>query len=320
MMKKQLALLPFLLMISVQFLFGQSDISMTTQWNNRANFNPASISRTEYMYLFTNARRQWVGINGSPTVLNIQASEYIHSMKSAFGLSLVSDNVGLTSVINPMATFAYRISPDLDEKSWALSFGLAAGMFMRSIDGSQYDAQTTVDPAINYQDVTSYKPDANLGIELQLKYFTFGLSTTHLFAINKADNTFLNTNHRYLYGIYKNTNSEYMNFSLGLQCTNRNNLTFYDVNTMVRFKHPTGLYDGPKELFEVGMSYRTTKQFSLLAGIFLARDLRVGYAYTMDFQLKGNQQGTHEIMLEWRIPTKASTTCETCKGDGDWYF
>ena len=33
--------------------FAQADISMATHWYNRANYNPASIARTEYIYLFS---------------------------------------------------------------------------------------------------------------------------------------------------------------------------------------------------------------------------------------------------------------------------
>ena len=50
----------------------QSDISMATHWYNRANYNPASIARTDYIYLFTNVRQQWFGVEGAPQVFNIQ--------------------------------------------------------------------------------------------------------------------------------------------------------------------------------------------------------------------------------------------------------
>ena len=42
----------------------QADISMATHWYNRANYNPASIARTEYIYIFSDIQEQWVGIDG----------------------------------------------------------------------------------------------------------------------------------------------------------------------------------------------------------------------------------------------------------------
>ena len=321
-MKKFLLITSSLLSTMLPFSssFAQSDISMTTHWNNRASYNPASIARTEYMYLFGNVRHQWTGISGAPTVLNLQASEYIHDLNSAFGISIINDNIGLTSVLNPTITYAYRMSPNEDLDSWSIAMGLSAGLFARTINGSEYDPTDTTDPTLIYYNLTTYKPDANFGIELQTKYLVFGLSTTHLFAINKSSDLYQNTNHRYLYAIYKNTDSEYFNFSFGSEVVNRNNLTVVEANSMIRFKRPTGLYEGPRELFDIGLSYRTTSQLSLLLGINITSNFRVGYSYDYDFKLNTNQSGTHEIMLEYRIPTKASSICESCQGQHAWYF
>lgn len=67
-----------------QEIFSQADISMATHWYNRANYNPASIARTNYLYLFTNVRQQWVNVAGAPQVLNLQTSFYNENLKSAF--------------------------------------------------------------------------------------------------------------------------------------------------------------------------------------------------------------------------------------------
>ena len=318
----------FLLVTSISLMavfysssaLAQADISMTTHWNNRANYNPASIAKTEYIYLFSNVRHQWTGISGSPTVINVQASEYIHDLRSAFGISIINDNIGLTNVLNPTITYAYRMSPNEDLDSWSISLGLSAGLFARTINGSKYDPTDTTDPTLVYSDLTTYKPDANFGIEVQTKNFIVGLSTTHLFAISKNSDLFQNTNHRYLYAIYKNTSSDYFNFSLGSEIVNRNNLTVVEANSMIRFKHPTGLSDGPRELFDFGLSYRTTKQLSLLLGVNITSNFRVGYSYDYDFKLNTNQSGTHEFMLEYRIPNKASSICGSCDYQRDWYF
>lgn len=123
--------------------FAQADISMATHWYNRANYNPASIARPEYLYFFSNVRQQWLGINGSPAVFNIQLSQYIHPMRSAFGISLVGDKIGVTRAYNPMLTYAYRIANDPE---WSFSMGLAAGVFTRFIDGSLYEPVIVTDP------------------------------------------------------------------------------------------------------------------------------------------------------------------------------
>ena len=297
--------------------FAQADISMATHWYNRANYNPASISKTEYIYLFSNARSQWNGVAGAPTVFNVQASEYIHSLRSAFGISLVSDQTGVTQAINPMLTYAYRIANDPD---WSLSMGLSAGVFSRFIDGSLFEAENVNDLSLYSEMEKVIRPDANVGVEFQNSHFIFGLSSTHLFSIAKPDKLFLNSNHRYGYASYKNTDSETINYNMGLQVVNRYNLTVLEGNASLRFKHATGLSSGPREIFDIGLTYRSSSQLTLLFGLNISPNLRVGYAYDQSFTTGYTQNASHEIMLEYRIPSKSSSTCIQCRNQDYWYY
>ena len=171
-MKNKIILYLFINVCTVPAMkvMAQADISMATQWYNRANYNPASITRPDYIYLFSNVRKQWLGVNGSPSVFNVQASEYIHSLRSAFGISLVSDQIGATQSINPMLTYAYNIESD---KDWSLSMGLSAGVFSRVIDGSLFELVNVSDPTIDYNYSQVLKPDANVGAEIRFKHFIF---------------------------------------------------------------------------------------------------------------------------------------------------
>lgn len=314
-MKKQL----FLILIALATFsecIAQTDISMTTHWYNRASYNPASIARTDYVYLFANVQKQWLGVSGSPTVYNVQASGFNYNLHSAFGISLINDNVGLTSFINPMLSYAYRISNNPD---WGFSMGLSAGVFSRTTDGALFEPGDLNDPALlnNRENVIS--PDANLGMELQTPHLVLGLSTTHLFSIGKPDNLFLNSSHLYSYAIYKNTNSEILNYSLGMQVINNENLTVLEGNASLRFKHATGLTQGPREIFDLGLSYRSSKQLILLLGVNITSDLRLGYAFDQSFATGYSANSTHEVMIEYRIPRKSASYCK-CLNQAAWYY
>ena len=298
-------------------VMAQTDISMATHWYNRANYNPASIARTDYIYLFTDVRRQWIGVSGAPTVINVQASEYIHDLRSAFGISLVSDQIGATRAINPMLTYAYRIS---NERDWSLSMGLSAGVFARYIDGSLFEAENVSDPSV-YSDMERIvRPDANVGIELQTTHFVLGLSSTHLFSVSKDSTLFLNSNHRYGYVIYKNTDLDLFNYNIGLQVVNRSSVTVLEGNVSVCFKHETGLNTGPREIFDLGLTYRTSNQMTFLFGVNISSNLRVGYAYDQSFLTGYGKNTSHEVMLEYRIPSKAASTCVQCRNTDYWYY
>lgn len=311
---RELAVFFFLAFVANIQLKAQSDISMATHWFNRANYNPAFIARTDYMYIFGNVRKQWVGVDGAPTVFNLQASNYYHSMRSAFGISLVSDKVGVTQVLNPMLTYAYRIQGS-HEHSYA--FGISGGAFYRSIDGTQFESATDNDASINYALESSIKPDVNVGFEMQTKHFIIGLSTTHLLSLNRTDTTFLNSNHRYGYFIYKNNSNEYFNYSIGTQVVNRENMSVFELNGDIRFKESNRQYSDPQESYELGLTLRSTKQITLLLGINITPNLKVGYAYDQSLFTGYYQNSTHEITLEYRIPNDAAETYQ-CKYNG-WY-
>ena len=72
-------------LISCLKMTGQADINMSTRWNNRATYNPAFIARPDYLYLYANTRKQWVGGDGAPVVFNITAEEYFDKSGSDFG-------------------------------------------------------------------------------------------------------------------------------------------------------------------------------------------------------------------------------------------
>ncbi|MBN2274291.1 MAG: PorP/SprF family type IX secretion system membrane protein [Bacteroidales bacterium] len=299
----------FILLVSVKGVMAQSDISMATHWYNRANYNPAFIARTEYLYAFVNARQQWSGVEGAPKVLNVQLSGYVHDLHSAFGLSFVADRIGLTQATNPILTYAYRMG---HKKKWSLSMGLSAGMFTHSIDGSRFDADIINDPSLLYNQERVISPDASAGIEFLSEHFVFGFSSTHLFSIGKPDNLFLNTNHRYGYCIYKNNKLKLLFYKVGLQVVNRKNFIVAEGNVFIRFKHPTGLMKGPREIFDLGLTYRSSRQMACMVGIMLTPDLRIGYAYDQSFITGYNRNGTHEIMIEYRIFSPAASTRIRC--------
>ncbi len=298
-MRKILFLFIVLLFVACTKAHGQADIGTATHWYNRANYNPASISRPGFIYLFSNARQQWSGIEGAPTVYNIQVSGYSEKYNSAFGLSFLKDDIGLTTALNPTLLYAYRVA--LKENMF-LSLGLSAGYYSRTLKGTNFQAEIIDDPALVYSNQKFSSPDANVGVELQSTHFLFGLSVDHLFSIWKPDDEFLISNNQYAYAIYRNSESELFNFTGGIQVARRNNLTITEGTAIVRLKRPTGLHKGPTELFDLGITLRTVKQITLLTGINITRNLRVGYTYDFNFGTFGNKYGTHEIILEYRIP------------------
>ncbi|MCX6300605.1 MAG: PorP/SprF family type IX secretion system membrane protein [Bacteroidia bacterium] len=302
-------------------LMAQSDFSMATHWNNRAYYNPAFITRTDYLFLYTNVRRQWMGIKGAPEVLNIQASQYFQSMRSALGLSLVIDKIGITRTYNPMVTYAFRLAK---KDAWTLSMGLSAGIFSRSVNGSLFEAEDAQDPSLFYYNMKTVHPDVNAGIEFQNIHFIYGISSTHLFSMGRSDSLIMNTNHRYAYAIYKNDNPQLFTYTLGAQIINNNKHTILEGNLSVRIKHKPRLMEGtllrgPQEILDFGLTCRSSRQMTFNFGMMFTSYIRIGYSYDQSLFSAYSLNQTHEIMLEYRIPARSSSPTVKCGDKEYWY-
>jgi type IX secretion system PorP/SprF family membrane protein len=308
-------------LVSAIETMAQADISMATHWNNRANFNPAFIGRPDYLYFFLNTRKQWIGVKGSPVVFNFQTSEYFNSIRTAFGLSVVNDQVGATQALNPMLTYAFRMAK---KDRWSMAMGLSGGVFVRTINGSLFEADNINDPSVFYNYEKKTKPDLNVGFEFQNNHFIYGVSSTHLFSIRKSDSLFLNTNHRYGYAIYKNEDPSMFSYSLGLQVVNRYNFTDLECSFSFRLKRQPRiiigpLLKGPQEILDVGLTCRTSRQLTFLCGVMISPYLRIGYAFDQSLLTRLRRNQTHEIMIEYRIPARSASTTERCGSKEFWY-
>jgi type IX secretion system PorP/SprF family membrane protein len=283
--------------------FPQADISNSSNWYNRAGFNPASITRDDYLYIFSNIRQQWIGIEGAPTTLTLQGSQYIRDLKSAFGFSLIGDKIGVHQTLNPMFSYAYRII--YDRHKW-ISMGLSAGIYLRSYNGAKYEAEMLNDPSIIYDFNTIIWPDIHLGFEHQTKHFIYSISSTHLPSIWKNDSLFLFASHRYGSIIYKSTDFKRYNYSIGVQAINKHNQFLVEGNACLRIKHQTGLISGPREILELGLTCRSSGILTFLFGTYVTPDCKIGYSFSQSFIPGYYANGTHEILFEYRIPKKAA--------------
>jgi hypothetical protein len=81
----------------------------------------------------------------------------------------------------------------------------------------------------------------------------------------------------------------------------------------------TGLQSGPGEIFDLGLTYSSSSQITLLFGLNISSNLKVGYAYNQSFITGLYPNGTHELMLEYRIPSRAAAAHFEGEDIDNWY-
>jgi type IX secretion system PorP/SprF family membrane protein len=286
---------------------------------NRQMINPAYVGSRDAISITGLFRRQWTGIEGSPTSYNIGVHSPIGLQKDfprvGLGLLVSSDKIGIERVISVMSQYAYRIP--VGEKS-VLQLGLQLGFFNYKADFSKLDPRDPIgnDPLINMDVRNLYLPAMGAGAYLYGERYYVGFSTSRA-TQNAADDLGSNADpnekptvyrHYWLMGgmVFPITDV----FSL-----KPNVMAKYVINPGVDVRVP---FDADFNLmfefykrFQFGISYRLEDSFDFILELQATKNLRVGYAY--DYTLSGLNQytkGSHEIMvgLDFGNKIKAYTT------------
>jgi type IX secretion system PorP/SprF family membrane protein len=120
-------------------------------------YNPAEAS-SNYAYGFANYRKQWVNIEGAPTVATLNYNTLIDHSRSGIGVKLTSYSRGLLNTSEALFTYSYGVpfSPNN-----VLYFGISGGASSNTVDINK--STDPSDPALaNYP--TGLRPSGNFGI------------------------------------------------------------------------------------------------------------------------------------------------------------
>ena len=294
MMRKILLML--IVFVSLEGM-SQSNIRMTNYWDNAYQINPASVMRRKYLAEASlSYRNQWVGVDGAPKTLLATAATYVESLNSQFGLKVIQDEIGYTSLTDVSLSYSYVL--DLD--NWMLNFGLAGTVSSFGYDKSKIDLGTVADPSVynTIEDKTII--DSDLGFEANTENFRVGMVIQKMFNVFSANSTsqfYRNENANFLYVLYRSNNDKLFNFGYGLTAIQNVNLYQLEANFTTFIK-----YNYNSDPLQLGVAIRTGYQFGALLGLYIDDNLKLLYSYDMNFGTIGNlSKGTHEVMIRYRI-------------------
>lgn len=162
----------------------QTDAQFSQYYEVPSYFNPSAIGQTDFLRIRGGMRMQWVGIDGAPRDFVGTADMPLKLMGKRFaaGVLFDTDNAGLYSSLNAGAQFAY--SRKL--LGGTVSAGLQIGFFDQGFKGSEIhipdndDYHDSNDDGLPTQDIHGTALDLAAGIWYTHRYFSAGLSATHL--------------------------------------------------------------------------------------------------------------------------------------------
>lgn len=291
-MKNQLIFYLFCMFASLSW--SQQDVQYTQYMYNMSVVNPAyTTDAPGVINMGVLFRRQWVGVQGSPSSASLFAHTPLGNNIEA-GFTLQTDDIGdIIKEHNLSVDFAYKLNLTRYSK---LSFGMKAGlnMFNADFNGLNLESGTvSSDPKFS-EDINNTFVNIGIGAFYYTQDFYLGLSVPNL----------LNT--KYLSqtnGLYEIAEERHLFLASGYVYPISNSIRLKP-NVMVKAVagaplivdvNLNALYN---DKVEFGLGYRLNDAFVAMINFRATENFRIGYSYDYtSTRLNEFSNGSHEILL-----------------------
>lgn len=291
--KKIIIVFSFLLIsMSYSKVFAQQQIYSYSQYaDNLTAINPAYSVLDKAGSVSVLGRKQFIGIDGAPSSVMVNANFPIESINAAAGFYVLNDQAAIEHQVEVNAFFAKSIQLTASDY---LAVSLNAGVRNYVGNYSQLDSS---DPQF-MNDVRETKPNIGFGVMLYSTNYYLGLSVPEL-TIRSLGNAseqqanYLRT-HYYFTGAYLADVSDDVKFKPAT-------LVSYSKGSSVLANVSGTLY--LKEQLGVGLNYRTDKKAAAMLSV-IGKAFKVGYSYqfgTSSNNLGGVNITTHEVSISYRF-------------------
>lgn len=288
----------YFLLLYTTLSWSQQDIQYTHYMYNMNVVNPAYVTDSQgVVNLGLLYRRQWVGVEGSPSSASLFAHTPIGSNIEA-GFTVQTDDIGnIIKEHNLSLDFAYKIRLTSNSK---FSFGMKAGFNMFNADFSGLNLESGSpfsDPSFSENINNSYV-SIGAGAFYYTNNFYLGLSVPNLLKTKYLSKT---------NGFYEIAEERHYFLASGyvLKLNERFKLK---PNVMVKAVvgaplivdvNLNALYN---EKVELGLGYRLNDAFIAMINFKVNDNLRIGYSYDYtSTKLNTFSNGSHEILFLYDI-------------------
>jgi type IX secretion system PorP/SprF family membrane protein len=274
----------------------QYDAMFTQYMNNEMFINPAYAGSKEALAITALHRQQWVGVAGRPITTTLTVHAPLMAGKMGIGLSLMNEEIGVSSRNMIYVSYAYRIRTG--DKGF-LSFGLMGGIHLQSENLASVGTTEGGDPNFSANTGTIITPNFGFGINYYTDKFYAGIAIPRLIddhlTVGKNGDVIKATGikpasfHYFLTvgRIFTVTDNFKLKPSLMVKAVLNAPMQF-DIN----------LSSLIKEHLWLGLSYRTGADISALVGVQISPRFLISYSYDYPLNdIRTITSGSHEIVL-----------------------
>jgi type IX secretion system PorP/SprF family membrane protein len=270
----------------------QQKAQFTQYMFNGLVINPAYAGADEALSLTFIQRKQWAGIQNSPSTQSLLAHTLFKKKQTGLGFILINDKLGVHKNLNVLANYAYHLK--VGEKSY-LSMGVQAGLHNRKSDYASLMANSGTDPKLYNAAISNTSFDFGMGLYYRSPRLHVGISAPELIpeTITLNDtlsiqlskvNYFLFT--KYLFVVNENINVEpsvLIKYLSGVPVS-------FDLNMNMIYR----------KVVTFGLSYRKSESIDFMLKGQITPQLQFGYSYDHSIGRVSNvSNGSHELMIQY---------------------
>ena len=276
----------------------QNDLIVGQYIHNQYAINPAFAGNREGLTFFASWRKQWSGIENTPTSLLLSGHAPLKSNNLVLGAQIWNQKIHQSQNSGIGLTIGYRFR--VGQKSW-IGMALQPGVALRKTDWTKVKIIDQDDEifAVNTNNTSTL---LGFGITIYGQKYFFGLSSTSLFIsddFDKNDADFSPSDAQYIAtgGVC------FGNETIKIQPSVMANYSKkYDIDAIATL---TGIW---KNFIWLDVAYGSTKELNAGLAIQALPQLRVAYNYSLSMgNLSGYNKGSHEISLQYDLVYKVKT-------------
>jgi type IX secretion system PorP/SprF family membrane protein len=275
-------------------LWAQQDVQFTQYYHNRLGFNPGVAGSGEGICVNMGQRLQWVGFEGAPNTLNVNASIPLEVLHGGLMVNVVNDRIGFFEDVSAALGYAYQ----MDLGAGRLGLGLAVDFKNKNVRNAQWIyPDNPSDPAVVGTGATSFTPELNFGAYYTTDTWFAGLSTSRMLQsdapFSGSSARYKSTLHYFLTGGYSfdlpTSTPIRLTPSVLIKSDLNSNLSIdLNANAVIMDK----LY--------AGLGYRNQDAMSIMLGYQIMPSLRAAYSYDLTTSsLSAYSSGSHELFLTY---------------------
>jgi type IX secretion system PorP/SprF family membrane protein len=267
---------------------------------NKFVWNPALAGIQKYGQAYLMYRNQWNQIPGAPITKAVTIDGPLKKKNIGLGASLYQDNAGIFSRTGGMISYAYGINISDDSK---LKLGMGLGFIDNRLSLGDAVIKHTDDPLLRINNNNKTGFDANFGVNYSWKDLNIGVSIPQVLALDmKYDQSGLGEDNL----VYKNT--RHFQFNVNYVIKAMEDKVKIEPSAFIRLTPNAPLqYDvtavvSYRDFIWGGLMYRSQFAMGLMAGVRLAKQFVIGYAYDLPVnQYKTYMRGANEVMLGFQF-------------------